>query len=363
MNRGQKIAMIEFTVIILLWTLVVISPLLFMNEYSQNWRAVHVMWVECAVIGCIFLINRFLLMPRLFFTKRYTHYIASLALLLILLGVFIIHFDGINKILSFFVEGNSNHSASSQIRDIQPHRMRPPRNVPIIPPMFGVLIISAIVIALDMGLNIAIKWVLSEQKRADIDRENSKAQLSNLQSQISPHFFMNTLNNIHALVDIDPARAKQTIIELSSLMDYLLYNTYNQELVPLQKEINFIESYINLMRIRFSEQVEIGISYNKSVPMVKTTPFLFLNFIENSFKYGIDSELESFVKIAFDFSDDTIEMVAINSNHSQSAKGVRRGVGIANSRKRLELLYGNQYSLDINENEKTYSVTLKIPIK
>ncbi len=365
MKKEQKIATIEFTVIVLLWTLVVITPLLFMSDLNQNWRSIHVMWVECAVVGSIFLINRFFLMPLLFFKKKYTLYITSLALLFIILSIFIIYFDGVNKILSLFTEGNSEYAKQPTMKRASPHHLQsipPPRNAPLIPPMISVLILSAIVIALDMGLSIAMRWVLSEKKRAEIDREKTKAQLTNLQSQISPHFFMNTLNNIHALVDIDSTRAKQTIIELSSLMDYLLYDAENKEQVSLQRELDFISSYINLMRIRFSDLVKIDISYKERVPQIKIPPFLFLNFIENSFKYGVDSELESFVKIEFDFSDEAIKMSAINSNHSQSEKRHRRGVGITNSKKRLDLLYGKQYTLDIREDKNIYSVILKIPI-
>ncbi len=360
MGNKQKIMIIEFTVIALLWTLVVVSPLLFMSGTNQNWRAIHVMWVECSVVGIIFLINRFILMPSLFFKKRYLLYIVSLILIFIVLTIFVFNFDGINKIINLFVEGYPDNSLMPKMREMSPRR--PPRNTPLIPPVYEVLIFSAIVIALDMGLSIAMRWIKTEQKQSVIEKDRALAQLSNLQSQISPHFFMNTLNNIHALVDIDSVRAKQTIIELSGLMDYLIYDANKQEYVSLQRELDFINSYINLMRIRFTEQVKIDVSYNKSVPSIKIPPFLFLNFIENSFKYGVDSELESFVKIDFNFSNNNIKMTVINSNHSQSVKGVRRGVGIANSHKRLELLYGKKYALEIKEDKKIYLVTLKIPI-
>ncbi len=360
MSSKQKIFTIEFTVIVLLWILVIVSPLLFMNNLNQNWRSIHVMWVECAVVGVVFLVNRFILMPRLFFTRRYSIYIASLILLFVALFVFVVSFDGINKILYLFVEGHPDQVGAPIARHI-PHR-RTPHNTPLIPPKYGVLILSAIVIALDMGLSIAMRWIVSEQKQNEIEKEKAQAQLSNLQSQVSPHFFMNTLNNIHALVDIDSVRAKQTIIELSSLMDYLLYDAVNQKGVALQKELDFISSYINLMRIRFPDGVKVDISYNRSVPTIIIPPFLFLNFIENAFKYGVDSELESFVCVEFEFGKDIIIMRVVNSNHSQNVKRDRGGVGISNSRKRLGLLYGNRYSLDITNNQKQYSVTLKIPI-
>ncbi len=394
MVKERKILAIEFTAIVLLWTLVVISPLLFMDDSNQNWVAVHLMWVECVVVGSAFFVNRFLLMPHLFFEKRYVAYIGSIVLLLLFLGLFVLYFDGVNAIMSLFGEGDINADIAHQSMGTPPPQSMgtpppqggmgtpppqggmgtpplhqsmgtPPPAMAVtsaIPPTVTVLILAVITIALDMGLRIAVKWIIAEQKQAAINRERIMAQLLNLQSQVSPHFFMNTLNNIHALVDIDSQRAKQTIIELSSLMDYLLYESANKERVLLQRELDFIGSYIHLMRLRFSQQVRVLFSYDKSVPMVDIPPLLFLNFIENAFKYGVDCDKESIIKIHFRFTPTSIEMTTMNNNHSEAVRSERRGLGISNSRKRLDLLYGDRYTLAISDKERIYCVDLKIPL-
>ncbi len=233
----------------------------------------------------------------------------------------------------------------------------------VIPPMISVLVASVVVIVLDLGLRIAITWIISEQKQVEINRERVMTQLQNLQSQVSPHFFMNTLNNIHALVDIEPSRAKQTIIELSDVMSYLLYDCSNRESVSLQRELDFIRSYVHLMRLRFSTQVTVNYSYDFNVPAVNIPPLLFLNFIENAFKYGVDLDRESIIRIRFNFTETTIEMMTINDNYSSAVHGKRSGLGIANSRKRLDLLYGDDYTLCISDKDEIYYVTLKIPIQ
>lgn len=370
--QERKILRIEYTTIILLWTLAIMAPLLFIDNLDQDWMAVHIIWAEGAVIGLAFLINRFVLMPRLFFAKLYAQYITSLAILFLLLALFVLYFDGVNLILSLFSEHPQTAIAPPMMggapphEGMPPHGAMPPHAIPIktlIPPMIKLLILSAIVIALDMGLSIAAKWVITEQKQAAINRERVMAQLSNLQSQVSPHFFMNTLNNIHALVDIDSERAKETIIELSSLMNYLLYDSSNQETVSLQREMEFINSYVNLMRLRFAKHVKIEFSYDQDIPSIKVPPLLFLNFIENAFKYGVDYEHDSFVRIRFHFSDSTIEMTTLNSNHSAISKSKRHGLGISNSRKRLDLIYDNRYSLNISEKETIYYVNLRVPIR
>ncbi|MFI3320426.1 MAG: histidine kinase [Rikenellaceae bacterium] len=365
MVNERKIRTIEYTAIILLWTLVVVAPLLFMDDYNSNWRAVHVMWVECAVVGAAFLVNRFLLMPYLFFAKRYSRYVMALTTLFLVLATYVLYFDGVNLIISslasesFASDMPPMRGGGAPRHGMPPHRMPPMAT--IIPPYVSVLVLAAIVIALDIGMSIGVKWVIAEQKQSEIQRERVVAQLSNLQSQVSPHFFMNTLNNIHALVDIDSKRAKQTIIELSNLMDYLLYESSNKELVSLRREMEFITNYVNLMRLRFSKQVRIHLFYNDEIPAMQIPPLLFLNLIENAFKYGVDYEHESFVDIGFSFSTTSVEMIAQNSNHSLSVKHVRHGFGISNTRKRLELIYGDSYNLNIIDDEKIYIVTLKIP--
>ncbi|MFR9575581.1 MAG: hypothetical protein SNG79_07975 [Rikenellaceae bacterium] len=105
MINQRKIYAVEFTAITLLWTLVVISPLLFMDDFVDDWRMVHVMWSECVVVGVAFLVNRFVLMPLLFFARRYIAYFASVVVLLALLSIFIFYYDGVNMIVSLWGEG------------------------------------------------------------------------------------------------------------------------------------------------------------------------------------------------------------------------------------------------------------------
>ncbi len=397
MIQERKILTIEFTAIILLWALVIVFPLLFTSEYNRDWRAIQLMWAECSVVGFAFAINRFIFMPYLFFKGHYAKYVISITVLFLFLSLFIIYFDGVTKILTLFgadsadfaaplmgggggpapMHGGEIHAPGALPHGGAPapgggapgigmpgHSAPPAGRLPVsslIPPMITVLIFSAFVIALDMGLSIAVKWIISEQKQAEINKVRVSEQLARLQSQVSPHFFMNTLNNIHALVDIDSSRAKKTIIELSSLMDYLLYESSNREQVSLQRELEFLDSYINLMRLRYPKRVLIDFTYDQPAAYVRIPPLLFLNFIENSFKYGVDYDQESFIKINFHIDDSHVEMTTLNSNYSNNVISSRHGLGISNSRKRLSLLYGDKYKLEYGDKDNVYFVTLKIP--
>ncbi len=376
MKIEDKISWVERVTIMLFWLVVITMPILFMDEVRQNWRAVHVVWSEAIVVGVLFLINRFVLLRYLFFNKRYTGYVLSLGLIFCATAVAVMHFDVVQHLISMFNDEvpispfvhdlYNDLSAAYDLPPLELHSAhRPPssRGASAVPPDVSVLIMAAIVVALDMGLAVMTKWFIAQQRESQSERAEITAQLSRLQSQVSPHFFMNTLNNIHALVDIDSQRAKQTIIEFSELMDYLLYECSNHNFVPLQREIEFVQGYTNLMRLRYSERVEITMGCEGVIPSVKIPPLLFLNFIENAFKYGVDNEKSSYIKILFRFSEWSIDMTIQNSNHQHSAKSKRHGLGIANARRRLELIYGDRYSLTIADREASYYVNLKMPIK
>ena len=189
-------------------------------------------------------------------------------------------------------------------------------------------------------------------------------ELEYLKYQINPHFFMNTLNNIHALVDIDQETAKRTIIDLSKLMRYVLYDS-GEKFVPLDKEIQFIQLYISLMRIRYSTNVDIQVSTPDNMGSVMVPPLLFICFVENAFKHGVSNRQHSFINIyvSYDDSHEHLSFLCVNSIVEQTKKDNHHGIGIENARKRLELIYGDDYILRIKENEeKTFEVWLQIPI-
>ncbi len=373
----RRILLAENIVLTILWALAIFSPLLFLDRINNDWRSVYVMWVESAVVGFAFLVNRLLLTRRLFFKQKYLKYFIAVLILLIFMAVIILHFDIVNVILSKLgvfprISPQAQLHALGEMgipEEILPQRPLVPSPMirphgSALPPAVSVLALSAIVMALDTCLSIAIRWFINEQEKSERDKEQVATQLSNLQRQVSPHFLMNTLNNIHALVDIDSQRAKQTIIELSALMDYLVYDSSDSDSVPLHRELRFIDSYISLMRLRYPKQVTIDFVVDEPTPKINIPPLLFLNFIENAFKYGVDYTKPSFIEIHFSFEDNHITMKAQNSNHAAAVNNNsnRHGLGINNSRKRLGLLYGEDYTLSISERSDIYSVIVKIPI-
>ena len=217
-----------------------------------------------------------------------------------------------------------------------------------------------------MGMNLGVKLYFRSQEATkaitQIEKHALERQLQYLKYQVNPHFFMNTLNNIHALVDIDPERAKASIVELSKLMRYVLYEG-NNRLTPLSREVQFLHNYVRLMSMRYSGNVSICLDVPEVLPDSMLPPLLLVIFVENAFKHGISYRTKSFVEISLQPHGDRLLFSCRNSRpeikHDENMKG---GVGLSNVRRRLDLLFPGNYTLDIKEQEDTYTVHLDIPL-
>ena len=172
---------------------------------------------------------------------------------------------------------------------------------------------------------------------------------------------MNTLNNIHALVDINTEEAKESIIQLSKLMRHLLYDSEIDK-ISLQKEFSFIKNYVDLMKLRFSDKVEIVLNLPDQISDKSIPPLLFTSFVENAFKHGISYEQPSFIHISFTVTDKILTFELTNSNPKNETADESSGIGIENSRKRLDLLYGKNYILKTEDKDDKYSIQLSLPI-
>jgi LytS/YehU family sensor histidine kinase len=172
---------------------------------------------------------------------------------------------------------------------------------------------------------------------------------------------MNTLNNIHALIDINAEEAKSAVIRLSKMMRYLLPESDTKE-STLAQEVEFIGSYIRLMKLRLSERVKITVDLPERLPDKPVHPFLFIPFVENAFKYGISYKETSFIHVSMVAGDNRLLFTVKNSKPGGRSPGGYSGTTVDIIRKRLRLLYGSDYNLDIIENAENFTVNLSIPI-
>lgn len=221
---------------------------------------------------------------------------------------------------------------------------------------------------LTVGLAVSIKmtgrWYETEAARRETEKSKTEAELKNLKNQLNPHFLLNTLNNIYALIAFDSDKAQKAVQELSKLLRYILYE--NQEMyVPLSKETEFIRNYIELMKIRLNNNVTVETSFNL-IPGSNTmiASLLFISLIENAFKHGTSATEKSFIHITIDErKDNTVICKIENSYHPKNDMDKSgSGIGLEQVRKRLELLYPGQYiwQQDISDDKRIYESTLVI---
>lgn len=226
------------------------------------------------------------------------------------------------------------------------------------------LIAGFLIIGSSTALELEYKWRSEQKLRKDAEKEQLKTNLALLRHQVSPHFFMNTLNNIHTLIETDTHKAQDAIERLSTLMRYLLYDSA-QSTIELNKEIDFIHSFISLMQLRHSDEVEVTTVIPERIPDIKIPPMLFISLIENAFKHGVSYPLKSYIHFELQFDNTSLSCVVKNSKHkiTSNLQGEYSGIGLDNIKDSLKLLYEDDFQLNIFDRENEFEINLKIPLR
>ena len=366
-TREVQIKYAERALIIFVWLVLLITPVMFREENDNPlWRSVVKQLEILIPLSLLFLVNRFALVPRLLFRGKTALYVAAVLGVILFLnaGSYLYHVAGIKKPPQHELSNEGRFQPAPEQpagREDNPPPRQEKRQPAPVPPFANFLIFSFLIVGFDTGLRSGLRWIEVENEKVKLEKENVSNQLALLKTQVSPHFFMNTLNNIHALVDANTEEAKEAIIKLSRMMRYLLYET-EAEQTALKKEVEFLESYINLMKLRFSEKVTITLSLPAAIPDKTIPPFLFTSFIENAFKHGISYKSESFIVIDLILGKEKLLFSIKNSKTGYNRMEEFSGIGIENTRKRLRLLYGDNHHLDIIDNDEIYTVNLTIPL-
>ena len=380
----------EHTIYSAIWAMLYASPVI--NIYTRmagnpritfSWTEILHAWEYTSTWLVMFAIHNFLLLPLLL-RKRKTGTYLCLSFLILLTGMFITY---LNRPMHknqyktrMEAEWKADSLAYERVAAVRlgdgrycspqnPMRRKPLDFQPIDPlPMLGpgelVAFFGGLLL---MGMNLGVKLYFMSQRDRErqkiIDQRNLEQQMEYLKYQVNPHFFMNTLNNIHALVDIDPERAKTTIVELSKMMRHILYEG-SKKLIPLTREMEFLNLYVRLMRLRYTRKVHINVDVPPQLPELKLPPLMLIIFVENAFKHGISYREESFIDIKLRVENKRLLFSCCNSKPTQVQRtNEKGGMGLQNVRQRLELLYDDDYTLDISDGEKTYEVKLDIPMQ
>lgn len=225
----------------------------------------------------------------------------------------------------------------------------PPNGRPFGPPRYfffvGDLIMFSFIAGLGATIQISMRWRLLEEKLVESEKQKTDAELKNLKNQLNPHFLLNTLNNIYALIDFNQEKAQESVQELSKMLRYMLYEDQS-DFVSLEKEFEFIRNYVSLMKIRLPENVSVQLSLEEEKDShIKIAPFIFISLIENAFKHGVSSQEESFIQVAIKGKTNGKVSCEISNSYFPKAAEDKsgHGIGLEQVQKRLDLLYPNQY--------------------
>ena len=232
------------------------------------------------------------------------------------------------------------------------------------------IIRDGLVLMLVIGLSVALKMIMAwqghETERARLESEKRDAELQNLRSQLNPHFLFNTLNNIYSLTGSNPDKAREAIHALSKIMRYILYE--NEASVSLDRELDFIRSYIDLMRLRQTEGMTIEADLPAGGQGIMIAPLMFMTLIENAFKHGVSPTEPSFVRIAISVAESrkgkkSVTCRVENSFYPKTdTDRSGSGIGVGNLRRRLALLYPRRNDLSLNREGNTYIAQLTIKL-
>jgi LytS/YehU family sensor histidine kinase len=220
------------------------------------------------------------------------------------------------------------------------------------------------VAVLSVAIKMTGKWYKTQTERQREQNERTEAELKNLRQQLNPHFLFNTLNNIYAQIAISPEKAQESMLDLSKLLRYVLYeNTGN--FVPLERELTFIHNYVELMRIRLNPGVDMKINIDIAEKDKLIAPLMFIALLENAFKHGISPTQHSFIDIHIYLNRD-IQLCCIIKNSyfpKDQSDQSGSGIGLENLRRRLEILYPYKYVLRAEKVENEFVAKLIVPLR
>ena len=308
-----------------LWAFLFLSPLTYWRGTGFHFMHYLMTCMTLLFQMIVFYLNYVVLAPKLFVRGKHRYDLLINILLLTTLGT-ILHFWMVYVNSIYVPNSNIPDDAIGTISYIARNSLN-----------------LAIFAGGATALALARRWVTTDQKLKEVEAERATAELRNLRSQINPHFLLNTLNNIYALTAFDTPKAQQAIQELSKMLRHILYD-YQQPKVALSDEVEFLQNYVNLMRIRLSDSVDVKFQTFIANPQLEVAPMVFISLVENAFKHGVSPSEPSFIHIQIESADNQIVCDIQNSNHPKTANDHSgHGIGLVQVQRRLELTYPDHY--------------------
>ena len=322
----------------LVWIAFLLIPLIFIESVTGRERFMMLGWFQQFLMAAYFYYNFLYLIPRFLLRKKLWPYF-----LLLLLGLVVI--SGLNIIFAL--------STSGMIEHHHPFNFWRTTFFPFYP--------AVMAFALSTSVRITMEWFKNERQKKEMEAEKLSSELAFLKSQVNPHFLFNILNNICSLARKKSDETENAIIKLSQIMRYMLQDSKDEK-VSLEKEIEYLQSFIELQRLRLPSTVKIDFSTEGSPELFSIEPLLLIPFVENAFKHGVSYQGSSEIWIRLICRGQSLLFSVVHRIARQHDDGTLQGsgIGLKNVIRRLELLYPGKHNLSIGENGNQYSVELNI---
>lgn len=341
----MKNKFIIISVHVLAWMLLMLVPFLSTYQVLQSLvlDSKELKFIPLLVSGLgfilIFYINYFFLIPRFLFTKKYLKYI------LLFLGSIVCVLFFVNLVFYYF--------------DFNPEKLE--KINPIIHSIKPIAAANNILMLLISFVAAYCLALLTKMKQ--IEQEKLSAQIASLKSQINPHFLFNTLNSIYATAIEKSPQTAEMVAKLSEMMRYTMSETQN-DVVDLEDEIAYVDNFIELQKMRLDDKVKLEYKTEGNFSGLKIAPMLLIPFIENSFKHGVNSEEDSNIYILIEVKESEFHLKVVNNKvQTQKETSERSGLGIENTKNRLQLIYPTKHMLSIKDTAQSFRVSLHINLQ
>jgi hypothetical protein len=349
---------------LLAWAIILGIPLYFFKRWDVGNDFILAYYIGNIINGIIFYANFLILIPKYFFgSRKYKYYLSVIFLLTFLYFVS----DRSNELVFRYVPG---HNKTEGINNPETDRKEVSANKPdeqhgSLPfremHLFNYMFTSIFLVFFSVGMKVLERHSQTEKLQKELEKEKLNSELAFLKNQISPHFFFNTLNNIYSLISINAEDSQKAVLRLSKLMRYLLYESEHGN-TKLSNEIDFMNNYIDLMKLRMSSKISLNVSLPQTYEDINIPPLIFIPFIENAFKHGISYREKSFIDITMTTDKGSLRFRCVNSmvKPQEEYEADHTGIGLENVTKRLNLLFPGKYELKINKSETEFEVLLLI---
>lgn len=345
----MKRRLLTITVHVAAWACFFLLPVVFFprtrypNYELSNTIIQMYVCIDVYLISFYYL-NTQVLIPKLLTTKKSVWYVLSVIVCFVL-------FASIPKLFENAIQSEIPESVRMKM-----HR----KHRPFLYPFTGSSAVFFLVLTISTCSRVIQEWLGIEKKKQQIEHEKLATELSFLKSQINPHFLFNTLNNIYSLAIVKSDATADAVLKLSSIMRYVLNET-KHNLVALEKEVQFIKDYIELQKARLTDKVTIQFLVEGETEQRQIAPLILIPFVENAFKYGISTKEASAILFKLKAEDNSIDFISLNNIiTSDKEKNEQTGIGLKNTKRRLELLYPNKHSLTVSKENNLFIVRLTL---